>query len=223
MTTVSDDRATEHPAVRTRAPMAGALLSFAGMAILMGIMTAEALYPAAYRTSANTISDLGGTRPPNSVVLQPSAAIFDTTMIVTGLLIMAGAYVGRQALGRAVAVLTCLLGVGVTGVGVFPGNTGTHPLFAMLAFTAGGLAALLSFRCLHGSYRYLAALLGVTALGGLVVATFWIDWTPVAELGEGGIERWIAYPIVLWLVSLGGYLQGIAQRNGEISPERKTT
>jgi hypothetical protein len=27
------------------------------------------------------------------------AAIFDTTMIVTGLLIMAGAYLGRQALG----------------------------------------------------------------------------------------------------------------------------
>ena len=82
------------------------MLSLAGMAILMGIIIAEALYPAAYRTSANTISDLGGTRPPDSVVLQPSAAIFDITMIVAGLLIIAGAYLGRRALGRAVAVLT---------------------------------------------------------------------------------------------------------------------
>jgi hypothetical protein len=28
----------------------------------------------------------------------------------------------------------------------------------------------------------------------------------VAELGEGGIERWIVYPIVLWLVAFGSYL-----------------
>jgi hypothetical membrane protein len=222
MTTVNHVRVHDHPAVRSRTPVAGALLSLAGMAILMGIITAEALYPAAYRTAENTISDLGGTRPPNSVVLQPSAAIFDTTMIVSGLLIIAGAYLGRLAIGRVVTILTLLLGIGVAGVGVFPGNTGTHPLFAMLAFTAGGLAALLSFRCTHGVYRYIAALLGCAALGSLVIATIWIDWTPVAELGEGGIERWIAYPVVLWLVSVGGYLQGTAQPHGEVSPERKT-
>ena len=31
-------------------------------------------------------------------------------------------------------------------------------------------------------------------------------WTPMVELGEGGLERWIVYPIVLWLVAFGSYL-----------------
>ena len=43
----------------------------------MGIITAEALYPGTFSTGANEISDLGGTRPPNSVILQPSATIFN--------------------------------------------------------------------------------------------------------------------------------------------------
>jgi hypothetical protein len=28
----------------------------------------------------------------------------------------------------------------------------------------------------------------------------------MAQLGEGGLERWIVYPIVLWLVAFGSYL-----------------
>jgi hypothetical protein len=28
----------------------------------------------------------------------------------------------------------------------------------------------------------------------------------VAALGEGGIERWNSYPIVLWLVAFGSHL-----------------
>jgi type IV secretory pathway TrbD component len=30
----------------------------------------------------------------------------------------------------------------------------------------------------------------------------------VTGLGLGGLERWIAYPVVLWLMGLGGYLLG---------------
>jgi hypothetical protein len=28
----------------------------------------------------------------------------------------------------------------------------------------------------------------------------------MVELGEGGLERWIVYPIVLWPVAFGSYL-----------------
>ena len=67
---------------------AGALLASAGIIALMAIITAEALYPAPYDTTTNTISDLGATLPPNSAILQPSAMIFDIAMIVIGLMIM---------------------------------------------------------------------------------------------------------------------------------------
>lgn len=190
---------------------AGILLALAGATILMGIITAEALYPADYRTGQNTISDLGGTRPPDSVVRQPSAAIFDTTMVVTGLAIIAAAYLLYRGLrGRAVAITIGLLGVGVLGVGVFPGNTEPHPLFAMLTFVAGGIAAITSARAITSPLRYVFAGFGAVALVALAAGVFLLEWGPIAELGEGGIERWVAYPVVLWMVGYGSYLASVA-------------
>jgi hypothetical membrane protein len=68
----------------------GVLLLVSGAAILMGIVTAEALYPVAYSTHRNTVSDLAAMRPHN-LIRQPSAAIFNWTMIVAGLLLIAAA------------------------------------------------------------------------------------------------------------------------------------
>ena len=100
---------------------AGLLLSIAGVAILMGSITAEALHPGHYTTHADTLSHLGASEPPNSVVVQPSAAIFDGTMPATGVLILAGAWFTHRALRRkAVTVPTALLELGVLGVGVLP-------------------------------------------------------------------------------------------------------
>ena len=61
----------------TAGQVAGCLLFLAGCAILMGIITAEALYPDVYTTFENEISDLGATRPPDSIILQASAAVFE--------------------------------------------------------------------------------------------------------------------------------------------------
>jgi hypothetical protein len=79
---VAGSRAAQRPSRDAR--IAGVLLSLAGAAILMGFITAEALYPGLYTTHTNTVSHLGASEPSNSVVLQPSAAIFDITMLVTG-------------------------------------------------------------------------------------------------------------------------------------------
>ncbi len=53
--------------------VAGTLMFLAGCAAFMGIITAEALYRGRYSTGGNQISDLGGTQPPDSVVVEPSA------------------------------------------------------------------------------------------------------------------------------------------------------
>ena len=120
--------------------LGGAILFLAGSIILMGIISAEALYPAPYTTGGSEISDLGGTRPPEGLVLQPSATIFDVSMIVIGLMVIAGSIFVHRAFGRrAVTIPILVLGVGALGVGLFPGNTGTpHALFAMATFIAGG-------------------------------------------------------------------------------------
>jgi hypothetical membrane protein len=188
--------------------VAGLLLSIAGVAILMGSITAEALHPGPYTTHADTLSHLGASEPPVSVVVQPSAAIFDGTMLGTGALILLGAWFAHRALRRkAVTVPTALLGLGVLGVGVFPlTSPGMHTLFAMLAFFTGGVAMLLSARRTPTPFRQLWTVLGAISLAAIVLGVVALDWAPVAALGEGGIEHWNSYPIVLWLVAYGSLL-----------------
>ena len=207
------------PRPRSRdATLAGVLLSLAGAAILLGFITAEALYPGLYTTHANTVSHLAASEPPASVVLQPSAAIFNLTMVVTGTMILAGAWFAARALGRgAVLVPTALLGLGCVGVGVFPlTDPAPHTLFALTAFLAGGVAVIVSSRVTAAPFRQLWALLGAVALAATALGVLFLEWAPVAALGEGGIERWIVYPIVLWLVAFGSYLLAAAagQRAG---------
>ena len=178
----------------------------------MGIITAEALYPPGYSTSLNAISDLGATIPPDSVITQPSATIFDVTMMVCGVLALAASYCLQRGFRRWTApVLIALYGLGGLGVGVFPADWGlVHVLFALLIFVAGGIAALVSWTIVRGPFRYFSALLGMVTLATLVV-------TPIVYrasggsvsfggLGIGGVERWIAYPILLWATGLGGHL-----------------
>jgi hypothetical protein len=66
----------------------------------MGSITAGALHPGPYTTHADTLSHLGASEPPDSVVVQPSAAIFDGTMLGTGVLILLGAWLAHRARGR---------------------------------------------------------------------------------------------------------------------------
>jgi hypothetical membrane protein len=188
--------------------VAGLLLSVAGVAILMGSITAEALHPGPYNTHADTLSHLGASEPPDSVVVQPSAGIFDGTMLAAGALILLGVWFAHRALRRrVVTVPTALLGLGVFGVGVFPlTNPGMHTMFAMLAFFAGGFAVLLSARVTPSPFRQLWAVLGALSLTAITLGVVALDWAPVAALGEGGIERWNSYPIVLWLVAFGSHL-----------------
>jgi hypothetical membrane protein len=194
---------------------AGAMMAVSAILILMGIVTAEALYPAPYATDVNTISDLGGTRPPEGIVRQPSATIFDITMILAGMLILASAFLLRHTeWPRRAFVPLALLGAGVLGVGVFPGNTTPHPFFALTAFAAGGSSGLLWARVLTPPARQLSAALGAVSLVSLLLGLFLIEAEPVASLGEGGIERWVAYPVVLWLILTGGYLSTGPQRSG---------
>ena len=37
-------------------------------------------------------------------------------------------------------------------------------------------------------------------------SVFLLEWGPFARLDLGGVERWMVYPIVLWLVGFGSYL-----------------
>ena len=192
---------------------AGALLLLAGSVALMGIITAETLYPD-YSTADNMISDLGATEPPNSIIEQPSSYIFSGAMIVTGILVLAATYsVHLEFKSRAFSVLVGLYGLGVLGVGVFNGSWGTiHALFAMTTFVAGALAAVVSYRVLPAPMKYLSAALGLISFVTLLQYFALGDSSPLLEMGEGGVERWIAYPVLLWTMGFGGLMMGMDEK-----------
>ena len=200
--------------------LGGALLTIAGVTILMGIITAEALYPNTFTTGGNEISDLGGTRPPNSLIFQPSAMIFDLSMAAIGILVMAGSWFVHRAFGRrSVTVPMTVLGIGALGVGIFPGSTGTpHAIFAMVTFVAGGVAAVSAARVTTAPFRLISYLLGTVSLLTLTSYILLGDSSPMAAIGIGGIERWIVYPVILWVIAFGGYLSGRADGDTTAGP-----
>ncbi len=193
--------------------IAGLLFFLAGSLVLMGIITGEMFYPAEYNytTSRSMISDLGATEPPNSLITQPSATIFNTSMMIAGILLLIGTYVVfRTYDDRIVLIFLGILSTGVLGVGIFPGNMNPmHPIFAMMAFVGGGIAAIISYRIIKSPFRFVAVALGLITLISLFTSGY---FTPI--IGAGGIERWIAYPVILWIIGLGGYLLGAgSQKN----------
>ena len=190
----------------------GLLLTIAGVTILMGIITAEALYPTTFTTGGNEISDLGGTRPPDSLVFQPSAMIFDLSMAAIGILVIAGSWFVHRVFGRrSVTIPMTVLGFGALGVGMFPGNTGDpHAIFAMVTFVAGGVAAVSAARVTAAPFRLISFVLGTVSLLTLTLYILLGDGSPMAAFGIGGIERWIVYPVILWVIAFGGYLSGRA-------------
>ncbi|MFB6165688.1 MAG: DUF998 domain-containing protein [Haloarculaceae archaeon] len=190
--------------------VAGFSMVLAGFVAFMGIITAEVLYP--NYSTRQEISDLGSTVPPNPIIHEPSATIFNSTMLVTGAMVIAAAYFLSRVLNRrGFPLALAVFGIGAFGVGVFPGNvTPWHGLFALLTFFSGGITVGLSSRVATRPFSILCGLFGGISL--LVLASVFVYGlfvggpSPLEFLGSGGIERWVAYPLIIWLPSFGGYL-----------------
>jgi len=187
--------------------LSGALLFLAGTIAFLGIITAEAFYPITYTTFKNEISDLGATRPPNSLIFQPSATLFNTSMLMAGLLTLISTYLQNKSFKKILFTIPFgLFGLGLVGVGIFPGNIDPyHGLSSMLVFLSGGIAAITAFKIALAPFKYFGIMLGTIALTAWFLAMFF----PIilfSSIGMGGTERWVAYPILLWLTGLGGYL-----------------
>ncbi|MGQ3330135.1 hypothetical protein [Halorubrum sp. FL23] len=95
--------------------IAGVALLITGGVSLLGIITAEAYHPD-YATTQE-ISDLGSTAPPNPVSYEPTATIFNGTMLTSGALVLVASSIGwgdraysgsrSASLGSASSVSVC--------------------------------------------------------------------------------------------------------------------
>lgn len=198
--------------------IAGLLFFIAGATIVMGIITAEIFYPVEYSISQNMISNLGATRPPHSIIRQPSADIFDNAMLASGVMILLGSFLLYKTYPKNIVVFSmAFLGIGTFGVGIFPAfHVYAHPLVAFIAFFSGGISAVLSARVVTSPFKYVAFFVGIVSLTFLFFGIiFPQDIVPI--LGRGGTERWVAYPMMLWMTGFGGYLMS----NGVLKKSKK--
>jgi hypothetical membrane protein len=198
--------------------LSGALYFIAGSLALMGIITAEAFYPAGYTTFNNEISDLGSTKPPIIIIHQPSAHIFNYSILLVGLMsLLASIYQHLHFRKSLFTVPIMLFSLGLVGVGLFPGNISPyHSMSSLLAFLSGGIAAIFSFKIIAAPFKYIAMAFGIIGIATWVIAVFATNFI-VPFIGLGGAERWVVYPVVLWLTGLGGYLMS----NNIIKPIKK--
>jgi hypothetical membrane protein len=200
--------------IRSSLTKSGLLLFLSGFLIFMGIITAEIFYKKPYNTRDNYISELGAPLPPETLIPEPSAKIFNYSMIFSGLMIMIATFFVQQVLRKLITSIPLgLFGIGILGVGVFPGNIAPwHGIFALLLFVAGGVGAITSYKILSSPLRYVSILLGIITLTFLIGYRYFIPC-----LGVGGAERGVFYPSIFWLTGLGGYLLGIKDEYKHIS------
>jgi hypothetical membrane protein len=187
--------------------IAGIILLIGCLQFLLAVNLAETQFPG-YSISKNTLSDLGGTLP----VVQPSATIYNLSIILLGILFLAAVYLILKSGGcRLFSSCLAISAICAVGVGIFPEYTGsTHLFFALLAFFFGSLAVLFSYRLgLNIPMDIVSLVLGLIALLTLLLAFILGNGTTnplVAYLGVGGTERFIVYPVLFYLTALGGYL-----------------
>ncbi len=172
------------------------LLLFVGIAqfAVIGLTVAESVYPG-YSVSINYISDLG---------VGPAALIFDSSIILVGLVVLATAwFLFRAFKDRLVSVVVALAGVGAISVGVFTEAFGViHSLVSLWTFIFIALSAILAMRIVRPPFQYVSILLGLLSYAalGLYVSTTYLG------LGPGGMERMIVWPVLVWGLAFGGYL-----------------
>jgi hypothetical membrane protein len=167
-----------------------------------------------YSVSGNTISDLGNTACGawnGRYVCSPSHDLMNWSFIVLGVTMMSGSvFIFRDlAQGRAAAAglagMTAA-GLGTVMVGLFPENSvpALHGAGAALPFVLGNSALLVLAFALEMPVllRVYAFLSGAVAIIALVAYTS----KHYLGLGQGGMERFVAYPQTIFLVAIGCYL-----------------
>ena len=185
--------------------IAGILLLVGCLQFLMAVNLAETQFPG-YSVAKNTLSDLGGTLSP----IEPSAIIFNLSVILLGILSLAAVYLILKSGGcRLFSSCLIIAAIGALGVGLFPEYTGgAHTFFSLITFLFGSLAVIFSYRL--GLNIPMVIVSMVTGLMALFIILLFIvssgTSSVIIYLGVGGAERFIAYPVLFYIIALGGYL-----------------
>ncbi|MCJ7442946.1 MAG: DUF998 domain-containing protein [Methanotrichaceae archaeon] len=185
----------------------GKLIIFGVLQFAFLMLIAEFIYPG-YSVARNYISDLG-------VGPEPSRAIFTISIIFFGASLLIATYLlWKGGSDKIFSVVLALAGIGLIGVGLFNeiDHTPLHILSALLAFGFGGIAAVSSSRLSKPPFSYVSIFLGLMSLIALVL----LLTRKYLDLGAGGMERMVAYPIIFWAIGFSAYLMHPAEQESAL-------
>jgi uncharacterized membrane protein len=184
----------------------GLLFVVAVVQNVLALLTSEAVY-SFYSVGRSLVSELG-----DWSLAGDNAVIFNASAVLYGLLIIAGAfYIRRVFKSRLFSALLAVNGVCsfVSGVVAMNISFEVHGTFSLIAFVGIMAAAFMSYKFVKAPLSYISVLLGALTLSAIVLfmlgrgnSDFYLG------LGAGGIERFIIYPMALWLLGFGAYLIG---------------
>jgi hypothetical membrane protein len=179
--------------MKEKIKIAGLLIFIASAQFILALKISEALYPN-YSVSLNYISDLG---------VGPSSFIFNSSVFLLGLLTFISAYLLSKYKWKEFLFCLFLTGIGAMGVGFFTENFGLlHTVFSFFVFFFGALSSIFSYKIQKSPFSFLSVLLGLISLVSLILFGSGV----YLNLGKGGMERMIAYPILIWALGFGGSL-----------------
>jgi hypothetical membrane protein len=182
---------------------AGLMFVVLGAAFLTVTMLAASIAPG-YDFSGGAISDLG--------VIGETAVLFNVLLVVTGVLNAVGGYLLFTWHRRTWLLAVYLLGgAGAVGAGLLPLDTGgLHSLFALVGFLFFNIEALGTAFVVRGPMKAISLIAGAIGLIFVVIMVIGDAGNPgvFGPIGHGGAERMIVYPVMLWLLALGGYFMG---------------
>ncbi|MDQ2874772.1 MAG: DUF998 domain-containing protein [Actinomycetota bacterium] len=195
-------------------PKLGPLLYLASIQYFAAQLLAGLFWLTPYSVSRDTISDLGNTACGTwngRYVCSPLHGLMNGSFIVLGItMILGSALTFRHfASGRAAAAgfaAIAVSGLGVVMVGLFPENSvpALHGLGAAAPFVLGNVALFvlglaLEVPAVLRGYLFLSGIVAILGLAAYASSHY-------LGLGEGGIERVVAYPQTICLTVLGCYL-----------------
>ncbi len=211
------------PARLTARIAVGGLCWLLTLVFFVGQALAQAATTSPYSLATNEISDLGVTTcgplrvlTYHATVCSPLHGVMNGAFIATGLLSLLGvigtypAWPRRRLATCGLAVLA-LAGVGEMLAGLAPENVnpGLHVLGALLGLVGANIGLLLLGAAVWHARRWVSlvtVLCGLVGLFGLVIA-------PSAGMATGTAERLTGYPVVVWMVVVGGFLLWSAARS----------
>lgn len=188
--------------------IAGLLIFVAAAAIILAAIVSEAIY-SGYSVGQQNMSDLGDWSKAGN-----SAAVYDVPVILAGMLAVVSAnFIQRTYKNRLFSSLIVIIGVCNIGVGIVAENVylPLHAVFAVIVFVVLAAAAFMSYKFEKPPLSYISVILGAVILLAFVL---WFLGLGAGNsgfylgLGVGGIERFIIYPALLWMLGFGAHLIG---------------